>query len=239
MDNRRSFFPDGPLRGLSPMGIMLHRGTPSNDRREFAMAQVTAFDELMVRLRDGNEFAAAEVFNRFVYRLIALARSQFDTWIRHRADPEDVVQSVYRSFFTRCAHGQFRLADWDSLWGLLAVITLRKCVNRVEYMRAARRDVLREVHPWADGPLAIAEAVARDPGPSEAAALTETIEVLMRRLPPRDSQILSLHLQGYEIPEIAEQVGRSQRTVRRALDRAHNELSRLQRDEGETAAASP
>ena len=36
------------------------------------------------------------------------------------------MQSVFKSFFVRQGQGQFELDNWDSLWGLLVRITLRK-----------------------------------------------------------------------------------------------------------------
>jgi RNA polymerase sigma-70 factor (ECF subfamily) len=184
-----------------------------------------AFQDLMARLRQGDEAAALEVFNRFVYRLVALARSQFDTWLRGREDPEDVVQSVYRSFFTRFTAGQFDVANWESLWGLLALITLRKCANRAEYFQAARRDYRRE---GAQGSSKESgqpfDAADPEPSPLEAVLLTETLERLLGSLAQRERQIVQLHLEGCEIAAISTQVERSQRTVRRVLELARRQL---------------
>src|SRR5205814_9549174 len=143
-----------------------------------------SFDRLMTRLRAGDDDAAAEVFRRFTHRLIGLARSRLDHLIRSKVDPEDILQSVYRTFFSRQARDGFRLDSWDSLWGMLTVITVRKCDYRRKFFRAARRDVGRESAtpppPGLFGP--DAQALARDPTPSEAARLAETVELLMREL---------------------------------------------------------
>src|SRR4051812_14113370 len=104
------------------------------------MPDEESFADLMARLRAGDQDAAARVYQHFARRLIGLARSRLDGLMRRKEDPEDVVQSVFRSFFARQAGGQFDLDDWNSLWSLLTVITLRKCGHRVEYFRAARRD---------------------------------------------------------------------------------------------------
>src|SRR5215472_14377024 len=99
----------------------------------------------MARLRRGDDQAAAAVFQRFAHKLIHLAREHIQAKLRHKVDPEDIVQSVFRSFFTRYGAGEFEVSTWNDLWGLLTLITLRKCVNRVEYFQAQCRDVGREV----------------------------------------------------------------------------------------------
>jgi RNA polymerase sigma-70 factor (ECF subfamily) len=167
----------------------------------------------------GCQDAEAQLFHRFAHRLIALARSRLDGLTRQKVDPEDVVQSVWRSFFRRQAQGEFDLTSWDSLWGLLVVITLRKCGHSIEHFRAARRDVRREVAasdsvepsgpPW--------EPLTREPTPVQAAILAETLQQLMARLDGRGRQVLALSLQGYTVAEISLQVGRTERTIRRLL----------------------
>jgi RNA polymerase sigma-70 factor (ECF subfamily) len=195
------------------------------------MNEPDGIEGLMDRLRAGDEGAAAEVFHRFAHRLIALARTQLQAVIGPKEDPEDVVQSVYRSFFRRQREGQFRIDSWDNVWGILTVITVRKCGKRVEYFRAARRDVQREVRLAAGADSGRAwEAVARDPTPREAAVLAETLERLMRSLEATDREILALHLQGYTTPEISAQVGYAQRTVRRTLETIRSRLRQFQEE---------
>src|SRR4051812_35389205 len=91
------------------------------------------FAQLLDRLHAGDQDAAREVHRLYTPRLVALARVQFTPAVLQRADPESVVQSVFRSFFRRERDGQFDLGNWDGLWGLLSVITLRKCANRTRY----------------------------------------------------------------------------------------------------------
>ncbi len=197
------------------------------------MAADNEFNRLMDCLRRGDEDAASEVFRRFARRLIALARNQLDSWIRTRVEPEDVVQSVFRSFFTRFEAGQFQLGDWDNLWTVLTLITIRKCINRMEFWQAAKRDLQREVNlPRHGDPLG--EALARDPTPLEAAILSETVELLMKKVPQQDRSILTLHLRGCEIAAISAQIGRTERTVRRTLERVRRMLMRLQSDGDES-----
>src|SRR5262245_15208825 len=103
-----------------------------------------SFADLLGRLRAGDQAATALVVNKYAHRLVGLARDKLDRRIRRKEDPEDVLQSVFKSFFHRCAQGQFHLDSSADLWALLVSLTLHKCGHRVDYFRAARRDVGRE-----------------------------------------------------------------------------------------------
>jgi RNA polymerase sigma-70 factor (ECF subfamily) len=192
------------------------------------------FQNFVSRLRAGDEQAAVEVFNRFAHRLIALARLRLRAAVRAKEDPEDVVQSAYRSFFGRHRRGQFEIDSWDDLWGILTVITVRKCGRRMSYFHAARRDVAREVQALDARDSNIGwEAVAREPTPAEAAMLAETVQGVLCNLDTEGRKILELHLQGCDAAEISAQVGYSTRTVRRTLDRIRHQLRSPARQEEE------
>jgi RNA polymerase sigma-70 factor (ECF subfamily) len=186
----------------------------------------------MTRLRAGDQEAATAVFSRFSRRLIGLARRHLDGRLRDKLDPEDVMQSVFRSFFAAQAEKEFDLENWDNLWSLLVVITLRKCGHKIAYFCAARRDVQREQMPPAvDESIAEWEAIAQDPTPSHAMMLADAVELIMNRLEsPRERQILELSLQGCTPVEISARVGRTERTVQRVLARVRKWLERM-RDE--------
>ena len=196
------------------------------------MTQNQSFADVMARLQAGDRGAAADVFNRFANRLIALARSRLGAPMRQKIDPEDVLQSVFKSFFARQADGQVQANSWDSLWGMLVVITVRKCGRRVSYYRAARRDVRREVAADArpDGSDGFA-VTADEPTPEEAAMLAETVEQLMGSLEGRQRQILALTLQGCDVAEVSAEVGCTERTVYRVLERV-KEWLQTARDDG-------
>ena len=188
-----------------------------------------SFDGLMSRLRSGEDDAAREVFVRFAGRLVGLARQHLDDRLKARVDPEDVVQSAYKSFFLRQREGSLEIGSWDGLWGVLTLITLRKCADRAAYFRAGKRDMTRETAPRAtdsspDGVLALDRA----PRPDEAAILAETVEALFRSVDdPEEQAILELSLQGFSTPEISDRLGRAERSVRRLRERVRKRLERL------------
>ena len=173
-----------------------------------------------------------ELFDRFSRRLIGLARTRLDKRTRAKVDPEDVVQSAFRSFFVRDAAGQFTAESWDDLWRILVVITVRKCNRQIVGLRRARRDIRREVgQPQQDdGEAAILHAVGREPTPDEVVSLIETVERLLGRADEVEREILRLRLEGCAPPEIAREVSRrvapiSERKVYRVIAQARNRLT--------------
>src|SRR5215475_13263194 len=104
-----------------------------------------SFVEFLSTLQAQNNDAARELFGRFTHQLMTLASRHIDAGLKHRVDAEDVVQSTYKSFFQRYGAGELNLINWNSLWGLLTLITVRKCAERAAYHRAGRRDASREV----------------------------------------------------------------------------------------------
>jgi len=101
-----------------------------------------SFEDLKAGLRTGEKEAASKVFHRYSRRLIALAQQRLEPQIRSKLDPEDLLQSVFRSFFTRQAAGTMEeLETWDHLWNTLVLITLRKCRRKLRFFHEAKRDV--------------------------------------------------------------------------------------------------
>jgi RNA polymerase sigma-70 factor, ECF subfamily len=172
--------------------------------------------------------AGREVFGRFAQRLIALARLHLDARLRNKVDPEDVVQSVYKSFFLR--YGDLPLEEDENggLWALLTMITLRKCADRARYYGAERRNISRETpDASSEAPAPWREALGREPTPEQAAMLTETVEQLLVDLDASDRPLLELSLQGFSTQEISEQLGRAERSVRRFRERMRKQLERM------------
>lgn len=197
-----------------------------------------SFHDVMTRLRAGDNAAASEVFHRYADRLILLTQRRLEPRLRPKMDPEDVLQSVFRSFFTRQGAGQMEdLETWDNLWGMLVVLTLRKCGRRVQYFHSDRRDVNRESPgvPPSDVSAADWDALTAAPTVDEATALAETVEELMTHFEEKHRQILTLALQGCPIPEISAQVGCTERTVYRVLDRVQERLKQMQQGDSHLA----
>src|SRR5262249_50870529 len=148
-----------------------------------------------------------------------------------RVDPEDVVQSAFKSFFVRHRDGKLQVGDWGGLWHLLTLITLRKCADRVRYLQADRRDVAREAsapdgqeQPWQG-------ALDRQPRPQEAAIFAETVERLWQAADEDERPVLELSLEGYTAVEISLRLGRALRSVQRLRERVQRRLERMRQED--------
>jgi RNA polymerase sigma-70 factor (ECF subfamily) len=182
---------------------------------------------LVARWRQGDQEAAEELFHRYYSRLIGLARSRLSGSLATRLDPEDVVQSVYRSFFHRVRDQQYVFERSGELWQLLVAMTLHKLLHQVKRHQAARRSVAREQGPAeTDSWLGLDyEALAREPTADEAVAVLDEVEQVLRGLAPLHRRMVEMRLQGYSTPEIATEVQRSNRMVRLVLRDVHDQLS--------------
>jgi RNA polymerase sigma-70 factor (ECF subfamily) len=189
-----------------------------------------SFAQFLARLHNQDDAAAQELFVRFAHQLIALALRHIDPGLRHKVDPEDVVQSVYKSFFVRYGAGNLDVVNWNSLWGLLTLITVRKCAERAAYHHAECRDAAREVSPRGDEAAPWPEPFGREPTPLEAAVLSETVGQLLSSLDEEERPVLELSLQGYTTREISERLGRAERTVRLLREGVRHRLERMQRE---------
>ena len=182
--------------------------------------------DLLARFRTGDEQAAEELFHRYVGRLTALAQKRLSDRLARRVDADDIVQSAYRSFFIHARDGAYSLKESGDLWRLLVVITLNKLRRQVERNTAGKRAMNNEQSSRADTSATSLrpEAVAAEPSPDEALAVVEEVQELMKGLTPSQCQMLQLRLQGHTVDEIAAQVNRSERGVRRLLDKIKDRL---------------
>lgn len=179
---------------------------------------------LVEMLQNGDREVAEAIFQRYVARLIALTRNRLSAKLGRRVDPEDIVQSAFRSFFRRAEAGDYEFDDPGDLWRLLTVITLNKLRRKAEYHSAAKRNFGAERHAARDEDVPRLEAVSHDPPPGIELETKEEIETLCRGFSQQHQRIVELRLQGYQQAEIAEDANCTERTVRRVMERFRNRL---------------
>ncbi len=84
----------------------------------------------------------------------------------------------------------------------------------------------------ADSSVGTADLFAVEPTELEGLALADEVELLMSELDSHQRTMLELRLQGKSLPEIAETVERSERTVRRFLGGMRDRLEERLRELG-------
>jgi RNA polymerase sigma factor (sigma-70 family) len=155
--------------------------------------------------------ATQELFERFYGRLIGLARKRLGN-LHAYEDEQDVAISAMKSFFLRAPEGKFpKLTDRNSLWSLLAAITLNKTASLQRRQFAELRDERRNVS---------LEAILQS-GPSEElldSVFQEGNSLLDKLGNELLKQVAQLRMEGYTNQEIAEKMGISLATVKRKLN---------------------
>ena len=153
----------------------------------------------------------SEEIIRLLKRLVPFALSKIDKLLVSKLDPEDIVQSVFRNFFTALQKGNFKPASWEEMWYLLAKMTIWKCNSKLEFYLSQARDVRIEK------PFDSKDDISTDPlFLDEKLILEESLDLVMIKLQDENrKKVFCLILQGHSPAEIAEEFGVSKRTIER------------------------
>jgi RNA polymerase sigma-70 factor (ECF subfamily) len=181
--------------------------------------------QLIAEFQAGSESAAQTLFDRYCERLMRLAKRRIGQRMTSRVDPEDVVQSAYRTFFTRVKNDEFSFHEQDDLFKLLVRLTVHKALRQIAYHRAAKRNPELEALQSSNPQEFLQQISAESATPDMEVALLDEFEQFMGQLQPLDRDVLQLKLQGYSTVEIAEKLGSYDRKIRRVLERIQ-ELAR-------------
>jgi RNA polymerase sigma factor (sigma-70 family) len=179
-------------------------------------AEQGGIQELLCRIKEGDEDAARELLTRYEPKVRLVVRRQLPRLLRSRFDSLDFLQSVWGSFFRRIQTGPNDLMEEQDLITFLAWAARNKVID--EYRRAGTRkqDVSRE-RPLSG--VGDAEAgLAGGDTPSQLAQARETFDRLRDLLPEDRRVILEMRAAGHSCKEIGERMGVSERTVQRALE---------------------
>jgi RNA polymerase sigma-70 factor (ECF subfamily) len=183
------------------------------------------FADLIRRVRDGDEDAAADLVRRYEPAIRRVVRVHLrDPRLRRVLDSTDVCQSVLASFFVRANLGQYELDTPEHLLRLLATIARNKVTNQAHKHQADRRDYRRE---QALGQReAFVQAPYSDPG--QQAAARDLLAQVRERLSDDERQLAEQRGRGESWADIAAGTGSTAEAARkkltRALDRVLQEL---------------
>jgi RNA polymerase sigma-70 factor (ECF subfamily) len=173
--------------------------------------------ELLARIRAGDEAAARELAGRYEAEIRLVVRRRLPRLLRSRCDSIDFLQSVWGDFFHQIRTDPARFKDSRHLLTYLIRAARNKVVD--EYRRACRlkQDARREESVWPDGRRT--QDIAGDVDtPSEMAQAREEFDRLLGLLPEGRRAILEWKAAGLSSQEIGDRLGISARTVQRVLE---------------------
>ncbi len=188
------------------------------------------WDEMINGLREGDQQACSDFWNRFGPVLEGVAQKQLSDRLQRRVGPDDVVQSACRTFFRRVSAGQFDLPDADALWRLMCAITLTKARRAARDHSRQKRGMQSEQYLDASPTDSVGKQIelpGNSDSPLDAAAFSDQMNVLLGSLSPEECQVLDLKLQNHTNDEIAAQMKCSERTVRRLTTQIRSRWSAL------------
>jgi RNA polymerase sigma factor (sigma-70 family) len=172
--------------------------------------------DLLQRVKAGDAEAGRRLVERYGPHILTVVRRRLDPRLRSKYDSEDFVQAVWASFFAY--QPESLLEDPEKLIGFLVSMARNKVVDAVrqrlqtlKYNANRERSLDGSVLPMEH------ELAARQPTASQVAVAREEWERLHEKLSDMERQILDLLLQGHTQEEIAEQLGISDRHVRRVI----------------------
>jgi RNA polymerase sigma factor (sigma-70 family) len=179
---------------------------------------------LLRRLRNGSQDAATQLYLRYAGRLLHLARARCPSDLGRLVDPDDIVQSVFSSFFRGVRKGYYDVPPGEELWKLLLVIALNKIRAQGNHHRAAKRDI--RLTSGSEG-LEGCAAPVDDSGDVGVTFLHMVIDEALGRWPREQQRMIVLRIEGHEVAEIAALSHRSKRTVERVLQEFRQHLAGL------------
>jgi RNA polymerase sigma-70 factor, ECF subfamily len=173
---------------------------------------------LLDKIQAGQDDAATALYMRYAEQLRRVAVRQTSQQLSTRLEPDDVVQSVFRTFFRRLSLDQNTVPQGDDLWKLFLVIALNKIRNLAAFHRAAKRDVRQTTELEDTSP------TSPTPPDDDLQTLQWVIDDILQAQPESTRQMVTLRIQGHDVNDIAEKSGRSKRSVERVLQQFREQL---------------
>jgi DNA-directed RNA polymerase specialized sigma24 family protein len=195
-------------------------------------------------LREYDEEAARQLWERFFARLVGLTRQRIAGARPAAYDAEDVALSAF-DVFCRCVQeGRYpQLQNRDELWRILATITLRKARDRLKAERRQKRGGPPSNEPVESPRLEECDAdliPSPELGPEFEALMADECRLLLELLGDAQlEQVVLWKLDGYTAQEIADKLGRTRWSVSRMMNCVRDTWQSYLEQEEHTREAAP
>jgi DNA-directed RNA polymerase specialized sigma24 family protein len=196
------------------------------------MSKSTNVSHWIDLVKAGDSAAANRIWQHYFDRLVRSVRARLYGQNRAVSDEEDIVLSVFDSFYSAVEKGRFPdLSDRDDLWRLLLRMSARKVVDKRRHDLRQRRGGNVKLHSLA---LAgddenVIEAIGDEPSPEMVLMMQESVEQFLSHLGVGQLRDLAgAKLEGYSNAELAQRFACSERTIERRLhlirEKCHQEV---------------
>lgn len=205
--------------------IVLVNGHKALTKVGIALANIEDSNQWIRELVGGNAEVTSEFWSTYAPALQRLADQHMSPVLKRRMDADDVVQSVFRTFFRRARENQFSLDSNDDLWRLLCAVTLTKVRQHARFQFRQRRTPNRESNSGPDDSNPEIQD-RRSPSPEEIVEFIDQFQALIADLDEEQRKIVLFRLDGLDNEEIAAQMQCTSRTVRRLVADAREQWDR-------------
>lgn len=195
-------------------------GKTSSPSDASSVNEAASLSALFLKILAGQEDAFTELYRRLAQSLEKVARRVLQGHPGGKCDAEEVVQSVFVSFWQRTRERGFDAAlNRNELWKLLATITARKALNRIRNAHAQKRGggqvrLEADIEHRPGEPIELAELAAVQP----AQVFGLACEDLLSKLDEECRTIAILKTMNHTNLEIADLLQCTERKVERKLE---------------------
>ena len=177
-----------------------------------AANQKGSVSRLIEGAKEGDEPSLELLFKRFRSRLISWAYRELNPVKCREFDADDIAIEAFYSFCVRLSDGKFpNLEDRHGLQALLATITIRRAINRIEQANAQKRGAGKIGGESVFDQFDSVQSTGLTP--EEQAILDDEIDYCITKLPVALQDIARRLLIGYSAREIANELNCSTRSI--------------------------
>jgi RNA polymerase sigma factor (sigma-70 family) len=174
----------------------------------------------------GESFAQFQLWQRYVERLVRLAKASMSAAQNTVAEPEDIALEAFNDLLVGLEQNRFRqLNDRNDLWRVLIMLIKRRSIDELRKANSKKRNGRQATdpqHPPLDRQVTYLGCQDRisceEPTPDEAMLLKEELSLRINELEDATLQSIALaKMAGHDNREIADRMNVSLRSVERKL----------------------
>lgn len=198
---------------------------------------------MLQRLKSGDESAASEILERYESQVRLVVRRFLPRVLRSRFDSQDIMQSVWRSFFLKLRTGQppsspdqpgggdggQEFQNAGQLFEFLSRMARNKVIDQYRRETSQKADVHRQRALHGD------KGENLDPpssceSPAEVAEAADELSHWRSLIPADRQELIDMKADGMSTREIGVKLGISERTVQRVLEDLRQRVERRRHD---------